>query len=190
MLLLTEIHHFDIIGQMQRKLRGGFPIGSKVVYPSHGLGVIERIEKREISGGNTSFYVIRIPKKGMTIMAPIKHASSAGVRCVIAKNDVPKVMKILKSSSYDDHEPNWNKRQKSYFDRIKTGSIFEVASVLKTLNRFKINKGLSYVEQQVFENAYQLIISELAEAKGVEEEKIIKTVTKALGNGASGTKSL
>ncbi len=165
---------------MQEKGASAFEVGAKVIYPTHGLGVIEKIETRKFSGVDSAFYVIRIKKKGMTIMAPINSANQVGVRTIIPKRDVPKVIDILKDGEAECHEPNWNKRQKTYQEKIKSGSLFEVATVFKTLFTLKESKGLSFVEQQVFENAYQLIVTELAEAKGVGEDKAMKIVDKAL----------
>ncbi len=160
----------------------GFQVGSKVIYPNHGLGVIEKIENRKISGTAAAFYIIRIQKNGMTIMAPINSAVCVGMRQIISKRDVPKIIKILENGGVDSYEPNWNKRQKIYQEKIKTGSLFEVASVYRTLFLLKESKGLSFVEQQVFENAHHLVISELAEAKGIGQDKAVKLVDKAVSN--------
>ncbi len=167
---------------MTQKFDIAFKVGSKIIYPNHGLGVIEKIERRKVSGTANSYYIIRIRKGSMTIMAPIKTAKDVGMRDVISKSDVPKIMKILKNGISEIFEPNWNKRQKTYLDKIKTGSLFEVATVYRALHKLKESKGLSFVEQQVFENAHQLVISELAEAKGVGEDKVMKLVDKALSN--------
>ena len=167
---------------MRKKSRSTFKVGSKVIYPNHGLGVIEKIEERKVSGTADAFYVIRIRKGAMTIMAPTKTAENMGLRDIIAKTEVPKIMRILKNGIAETFEPNWNKRQKTYIDKIKTGSLSEVATVYRALHKLKESKGLSFVEQQVFENAHHLVISELAEAKGVGEDKVVKLVDRALSN--------
>jgi len=163
--------------------RNGFKVGSKVIYPSHGLGIIEKIEEREVAGSEDAFFIIRLQKNGMTIMAPIRSAQVVGLRQIIATKEVPKIMRILRNGVADqDLEPNWNKRQKAFLDKIKTGSLTEVASVYRTLFKLKESKGLSFVEQQVFENAHHLIVSEIAEAKGINEDKAVKLVGQALAN--------
>lgn len=169
-------------GVMPAKSLDEFKVGSKVIYPSHGLGTIEKIEKREVSGASAAFYIIRLQKNGMTIMAPIKSASDVGLRGIISKSEIPKVMKILKNGMIENYERNWNKRQKSFLEKIKSGCLYEVAAVYRTLAYLRENKGLSFVEQQVFENAEQLIISEIAEAKGVAEDQVVKMMDKALSN--------
>jgi len=165
-----------------RVLENSFKVGAKVVYPTHGLGIIEKIEELSVSGAIAAFYIIRIKSKEMTIMAPINSAVSAGMRSIISKREVPKMMRILKNGIAESFEPNWNKRQKNYLDKIKTGCVFEVASVYRALFKLKMSKGLSFVEQQVFENAHPLVISELAEAKGIAENRAAEIVNKALSN--------
>ena len=167
---------------MRQKFDRSFEVGARVIYPTHGLGIVEKIESREVCGDDCACYVIRFSGKGMTIMAPVSNASTMGIRSIISSRDVPKIMRILKNGVAEDFEPNWNKRQKNYMDRIKSGSLCEVASVYRVLFKQKQTKNLSFVEQKVFENAYQLIVSEIAEAKGVCEDKAVKMVDKALDN--------
>jgi len=159
-----------------------FKVGSKVIYPSHGLGVIEKIEQVKVSGVADAYYIIRLRKNGMTVMAPTRSAGSIGLRNVIPKKDVAKILSILAAGLLADVEPNWNKRQKRFLEMIKTGSLSEVAHVYRALFKLKGEKGLSFVEQQVFDNAYELIISEIAEAKGIDKSKAALMVGKALSN--------
>lgn len=159
-----------------------FDVGSKVVYPSHGLGVIEKVEEKVIAGSNEACYVIRFKSSGMTIVAPVRCADMVGIREIIRKRDVTKVMKILGAEALADVESNWNKRQKTYLEKIKSGSIYEVAVVYRDLYNLRGSKGLSFGEQQVFDNAHKLIVTELAEAKGMIEEKVVKMINEAIGN--------
>lgn len=160
----------------------GFPVGSKILYPSHGIGTIERIDEQSITGDDGSCYIIRFRSSGMTIMAPVRSANSVGIRKIIAKREVPKILKILSDGASTNIESNWNKRQKTYLEKIKSGSIFEVASVYRDLSLLKDKKGLSFGEQQVFDNAYKLVVSEVAEAKGIQEEKASSLLTDAMTN--------
>jgi CarD family transcriptional regulator len=159
-----------------------FGVGSKVIYPAHGIGTIERVEKCAIGGDPEPCYFIRFQKSGMIITAPIRSAGTVGLRCVISKKDVTKVFKILKDDRSETMESNWNKRQKVYLEKIKSGSLFEVASVYRDLYFLRTTKGLSFGEQQVFDNAHKLIVSEIAESKGVGEEKVVKMLNDALTN--------
>lgn len=164
------------------KLDAKFGLGSKIVYPSHGLGVIEQIEDKTIAGSCEACYVIRFHASGMTITAPVRGADSVGMRRIIRKQDVPKVMKILRDETEAGVESNWNKRQKTYLEKIKSGSIYEVAAVYRDLRSLRNGKGLSFGEQQVFDNAHKLIVSEIAEAKGLTEEKVVKLIDDTLDN--------
>lgn len=166
---------------MSKKIPEDFEIGSKIVYPSHGIGTIDKIDKKPKSGLNEACYIIRFTN-GMTIMAPVRSAVSVGLRNVISKRDVSKVMKILRDDVNGVIETNWNKRQKSYQEKMKSGSIFEVATVYRDLSFLRDSKGLSFGEQQVFDNARKLIVSEIAEAKGVEEDTVVKMINTALSN--------
>ncbi len=167
---------------MEQKSQTSFPIGSKIIYPSHGIGTIEKIEQKSVAGVNESCYIIFFKTSGMKIMAPIKQANFVGMRSLITKREVPKIMRILKDGGEKRIESNWNKRQKTYMEKIKSGSIFEVALVYRDLYFLKERKGLSFGEQQVFDNAQKLVVSEIAEAKGIHEEKATKLLSKALSN--------
>ncbi|VAX25722.1 hypothetical protein MNBD_NITROSPINAE02-20 [hydrothermal vent metagenome] len=164
----------------QQDVMDCFEVGEKIIYPSHGLGVIEKIEEQSSSGMSELCYVIRFENSGMKIMSPIRSAKNVGLRHIIRKQDVPKIIRILQSDETDNIESNWNKRQKIYLEKIKTGSIFEVTSVYRDLFVLKEKKGLSFGEQQVFDNAHRLVVSEIAEAKGILEEKASKLLDKAL----------
>jgi len=107
-----------------------FEVGEVAVYPGHGVGKIESIEEKEFSGMKQAFYIIRIMDTDMTIMIPVDGAKNAGLRGVIDSGEVTKVLDILKEkNSIHDNAP-WNRRYKEYMERIKSGSIFEVAMVL------------------------------------------------------------
>lgn len=175
--------HGECDGIMAEEALHGFKVGSKVMYPSHGLGIIQRIEERSVAGSSEPCYVIRFPDSGMTIMAPVKAAGIVGLRKLICKNDIGKIIGILSTAEkLENIEPNWNKRQKLYIEKIKSGSIFEVASVYRDLYALRTSKGLSFGEQQVFDNAYKLIVSELAEAKGVQVAKVDAMIKEAMSN--------
>jgi CarD family transcriptional regulator len=149
-----------------------FEVGEVAVYPGHGVGKIESIEEKEFSGMKQSFYIIRIMDTDMTIMIPVDGAKNAGLRCVIDSREVTKVLAILKEkNSIHDNAP-WNRRYKEYMERIKSGSIFEVAMVLKELYSLRVWKELSFGEKKMFEIARNLIKKELSISLDKEEEEI------------------
>ncbi len=146
--------------------------GAKVVYPAHGIGIVEKVEKVRANGGHTAFYTIRLDESNMTIQVPDKSVSRIGIRAVIGKKEIPKLMRTLKKSrGRQDSILNWHKRQKSYLERIKSGSVFELAEILSELNYIMSKKELSFGEQRMFENVRELLVLELAEAKGIERKK-------------------
>jgi CarD family transcriptional regulator len=122
-----------------------FKIGETVVYPSHGLGVIEAIEEKKLMGRREDFYILKIMEKGTRIMIPCANADRVGLREVIQSNDVRKVVKILKEKP-TNILPNWNKRYRDSMERIKSGSIYEVATVFRNLTLLSKNKELPFVE--------------------------------------------
>ncbi len=149
-----------------------FQVGEVAVYPGHGVGRIEAIEEKEFSGTKQSFYIIRILDTDMTIMIPVDGAGHAGLRCVINSCDVTKVYEILKDKNVVHDSSPWNRRYKEYMERIKSGSIYEVATVLKELYNLRHWKELSFGEKKMFETARGLITKELSIALEKEELRV------------------
>ena len=110
-----------------------FVTGDMAVYPAHGVGVIEAIESKTIGGVDQSFYVMRILDNDMTIMIPTATSENVGLRAIIADKEVDKVLQILKERDIKISSQTWNRRYRDYMDKIKTGSVFEVAEVLRDL---------------------------------------------------------
>ena len=149
-----------------------FKIGDKAVYPSHGVGIIEDIKCRVISGAKRTFYVLRIVDKEMTIMIPTDNAQSVGLREIIDKKEVPKVFRILAERNVGIDCQTWNRRYREYMEKIKSGSVFEVAEVLRDLVLLKCDKDLSFGERQMLDLAQNLLVKELSIAKNMAEEKM------------------
>lgn len=147
-----------------------FKIGDKVVYPMHGAGVIEAIEEEEVLGEKKDYYVLRLPVGNMKVMIPIANGEGIGLRQVIDKQDVSKVLKLLKSSG-SAMPTNWNHRYRANLEKIKSGNIYAVAEVVRNLARREREKGLSSGEKRMLENAKQILISELVLATELEEDK-------------------
>ncbi len=151
----------------------GFKVGDLAVYPAHGVGKIEGIESREISGADQTFFVIKVLDTEATIMVPVNNATSVGLRKIMKKSMAPKIYKILK----DKTEPSidnqtWNKRYREYTEKIKTGCVMEVAKVLRDLYVLKNDKELSFGERKMLDTAKNLLVKELSIAKKSKEEKI------------------
>ncbi len=158
-----------------------FKVGDVAVYPAHGVGVVENIEEKEISGNSQTFYVLRLIDNNITIMIPQDNAGTVGLRGVIPKKDVSEVYKILRRRRNRKSTQTWNRRHRLYMDKIKTGSIFEIAEVMRELYLLKLNKELSFGERKVLDTARNLLIKELSVAKNSKEEQIEKEIDKIFG---------
>ncbi|MCX7966307.1 MAG: hypothetical protein N2596_06755 [Syntrophorhabdaceae bacterium] len=149
-----------------------FEVGEVAVYPGHGVGRIESIEEREFSGTKQAFYVMRILDTDMTIMVPVDGSKNSGLRSVINSSEVKKVYEILKDKNVVHDNAPWNRRYKEYMEKIKSGSIFEVAMVLRELYSLKVWKELSFGEKKMFEIARNLITKELSIALTKDENEV------------------
>ena len=149
-----------------------FSIGDLAVYPAHGVGVIEKIESQDISGCCQDFYVMRILDNGMKIMIPTQNVDNVGLREIIEQSEVPKLYSILKKRDIVLDNQTWNRRYREYMDKIKTGSVFEVAEVYRDLLILKLEKDLSFGERKMLDTARSLLVKEISIAKDVDEEQI------------------
>jgi CarD family transcriptional regulator len=151
-----------------------FKVGDLAVYPAHGVGLIERIESKEISGCRQDFYVMRILDNGMIIMIPTNNVANVGLREIIEHSEVTKLYSILKKRDVPIDNQTWNRRYREYMDKIKTGSVFEVAEVYRDLLILKIEKDLSFGERKMLDTARNLLVKEISLAKKVDEEQVEK----------------
>ncbi|HDG97535.1 MAG: CarD family transcriptional regulator [Deltaproteobacteria bacterium] len=149
-----------------------FKVGDLAVYPAHGVGVIEKIETQEISGCRQDFYVMRILDNDMIIMIPTNNVDNVGLREIIPQTDVPKLYSILRKRNIQVDNQTWNRRYREYMEKIKTGSVFEVAEVYRDLLMLKLEKDLSFGERKMLDTARNLLVKEISLAKQVQEEQV------------------
>jgi CarD family transcriptional regulator len=159
-----------------------FRIGDKAVYPGHGVGVIEAIETKQISGKEQSFFMLRIVDNGMTIMIPRDNVAGVRLREVIRRIDVSKVIQILKDRDVTLDNQTWNRRYREYMEKINTGSIYEIAEVLRDLHLLKAEKELSFGERKIMDVAKNLLVKELAIARDVKESDILREIKTIFGS--------
>ena len=155
-----------------------FNVGDLAVYPAHGVGLIERIETQEISGCRQDFYVMRILDNDMIIMIPTNNVENVGLREIIAHTEVDTLYSILKKRDVPIDNQTWNRRYREYMDKIKTGSVFEVAEVYRDLLILKVEKDLSFGERKMLDTARNLLVKEISLAKKVSEEQVEKELDK------------
>ena len=156
-----------------------FHIGDKVVYPNHGVGVIEQIGSRTIGANVERFYLLHIKASSLKVMVPCHNAGSVGMRRVVRNGEIQKVLDFL-SVSESNGNGDWKDRFKENSDRMRTGSLLEVAGVLKSLIALHQAKPLSVREKKMLERARYLLVSELAMARSCEEAKVEELLTAAL----------
>jgi CarD family transcriptional regulator len=155
-----------------------FDVGDKAVYPGHGVGVIEAIESKAISGREQLFYILKIVDNGMTIMIPTGNIDVVGLREVVPSLEISRVFRILKERQVSPDTQTWNRRYREYMEKINGGSIFSIAEVLRDLQVLKMGKNLSFGERKILDVAINLLVKELAVARDCKESEILMEIKK------------
>jgi CarD family transcriptional regulator len=165
-----------------------FKVGDKVVYPNHGVGVIEEVARRAIGDIESRFYCLRILSTDSMVMVPIDNTATVGLRKILNRREISRVVKTLKDgevTTYDD----WKGRFQANSDKMRTGDIKAVAEVLKSLTMLNEIKPLSYRERKMLDRARFLLVSELSEAGGKTPEDVETQIDAALADCIKGVKS-
>jgi CarD family transcriptional regulator len=153
-----------------------FQVGDLAVYPAHGVGEIQAIESRVVNGERQDFYIMKVLENGMVIMIPTRNVESVGLRNIINKKEIPKVYEVMKSRTDGVPAQTWNRRYREYMDKIKTGSLYDVAEVFRDLSLLKLTKDLSFGERKLYDTAQVLLVRELSTAKNADEETILSEI--------------
>ena len=156
-----------------------FEVGDKVIYPNHGLGIVERIEDKTILGTTCGFYHLRIVANDTTVLVPVANVDGVGLRRAISDEEVERLFGLLGDGKIDNHQ-NWKGRFKDNSDKMRSGSIYEVADVLKSLTFLAKSKSLSFREKRMLDRAKFLIISEVSEVMRETAAAIEGRVDRAL----------
>jgi len=156
-----------------------FDVGDKVIYPNHGLGVVECIETRTIMETTCGFYSLRMLDSGTMVLVPVDNVETVGLRRAIENTEVKKLFTLLGNGKIINHQ-NWKGRFKDNSDKMRTGSIYDVVDVLKNLNHLSKSKNLSFREKRMLDRAKFLVVSEIAAVMGDTDELIDQKVNKAL----------
>jgi CarD family transcriptional regulator len=149
-----------------------FKVGDKAVYPAQGVAEVIKIEEKDIAGTRQRFYVLRILDTDRKIMVPVSNATAVGLREVISEQEICEIFEILRERTIAFDNQTWNRRCRGFMDKIKTGSIYDVAEVLRDLYRLKTDKQLSFGERRMLETARGLIVKEIAIAREQTEEQV------------------
>ncbi|MBW3577748.1 MAG: CarD family transcriptional regulator [Actinobacteria bacterium] len=156
-----------------------FAVGDTVVYPHHGAAIIEKVETRELRGEKREYFVLRLTYGDLTVMVPQDSVEECGVRDVVTKKEVEKVLDILRQPE-GKQAGNWSRRFKANYEKLRSGDIYQVAEVLRNLCTREKDKGLSAGEKRMLTKAKQILLSELAVAIKKDEEKAEELVNKTL----------
>ncbi len=149
-----------------------YQVGDKVVYPAHGVGEIKAVQSKNIGGKEHKFFDILIMDSGMKIMVPVDQSDSVGLRPVVDKKTVDKIYKILQDRKVRIDTQTWNRRYREYTQKIKTGSVYEMAEVLRDLSVLSSGKELSFGEKKMFDTVRELLVSEIAIAKARTHDRV------------------
>jgi CarD family transcriptional regulator, regulator of rRNA transcription len=155
-----------------------FEIGDKVIYPNHGLGIVERIETKTIMGTTCGFYLLRMANE-TTVFVPVDNVEGVGLRRAVSDNEIERLFDLLGNGKIDSHQ-NWKGRFKDNSERMRTGSIYDVVEVLKSLTFLSKSKSLSFREKRMLDRAKFLVVSEITEVMGEKSPTVEVKVDDAL----------
>ncbi len=153
-----------------------FSEGDMAVYPAHGVGVIKAVETKTIGGTDQSFYVLEILDNSMRIMIPTESSTNVGLRAIVGEDEVGDILAILSDRTVELGAQTWNRRYRDYMEKIKTGSVHEVAVVLRDLFLLSVDKDLSYGERKMLDTAKNLLVKELSLAQNTGEDDVTRTI--------------
>lgn len=156
-----------------------FAIGSKIVHPMHGAGVIQKIEKKKILGEVKQYYILKLPCNDMDVMIPVESEKSVGIRGIVDSSVAREAIEVLKQDS-TPMDSNWNRRYRDNMEKLKKGDIFLVAEIVRNLMRAGREKSLSAGETKMLHNAKQILISEIILSCGISQQDAERLVEESV----------
>lgn len=156
-----------------------YEVGAKVVYPLHGVGVIHSIEDKVVLGEQRSYYIIKLAISDMTVMIPVEKSEELGLRLVVTDREVKEALKLIRGETTDVEE-DWKTRFQRNFEKMKSGSIQDIAEVVRNLFHRNKVKELSIMEKKLYENAYRLLVDEIAYVKDIDKEEVQNMIAEGL----------
>lgn len=157
-----------------------FEQGGKISYPMHGAGVIEAVEERIFLEEKRRYYVLKFSDGDIKVHVPVESAEKAGLRHLISPDECCQVMESFRSLDDVEESDNWNRRNRENLEKMKSGDVFEIAAVIKSLLKRETRKNLSSSEKKMLGTSMQILASELALVKGLTGEDVIKSITAKL----------
>lgn len=159
-----------------------FAVGDKAVYPAQGVAEIVSIEEKDIAGGRQAFYVLRLLETDRKILVPVRRAQAVGLRPPVTDEQVRALYALLEQEAPRPAPQAWNRRYRGFMEKLKTGSIFEIAEVLRDLSRLEAEKELSFGERRMLETARSLLVAELAVAQNGGRQQVEATIDRIFGS--------
>jgi CarD family transcriptional regulator len=166
-------------------MEAAFEIGDKAVYPVHGVTEVVGLEHRDVGGHPLTVYILKVLENGSTIVVPTGKAQTVGLRQLISDDEVTEVLAVLRCKDVGRNDQTWNRRQREYMDKLKTGSVFEIAEVFRDLSLLGVDKQLSFSERRLLDTAKNLLVQELALARGISEAEITDEIDSIFDNAAA-----
>ncbi len=162
-----------------------FKVGDKLVYPNHGVTVVEHIGESPIMPAGDSYYHLRLLANNSRLMVPITNQDRVGLRRLYQQKEIKGLLSLLEQKLVKSHT-DWKGRYRENLEKMKTGRLEDVAAVLKNLNEVSKKKSLSFREKKMYDRAKYLIVSEVAIVKGITEIDAEKVIEKALDKSLGG----
>ena len=156
-----------------------FRLGEKVVYPNQGVGIVEQISTRYLSGQPEAFYLLKLNGNGMRVMVPMTNVASIGLRRVAGSNEVGTVLGFLHKGSIKN-VPDWKSRFKGNAEKMRTGALRDVAEVFKGLLTLCQDKPLSFREKRMLDRSWQMLVDEIAVVRGMQKDVVVSQLAKTL----------
>jgi CarD family transcriptional regulator len=160
-----------------------FQIGEKVVYPNQGIGTMENISTRSFGAQFERFYLLRLTYTSMTVMVPFSHVEEIGLRKVTRNCDVSRVLAYL-SEKQPKIKSDWKDRFKENSEKMRHGSLLDIAEVMKALLMLQSDKPLSFREKKMLQRSRHMLITELSICRGCKEAEALDMLQKALMKAA------
>lgn len=157
----------------------GFKVGEKLVYPNHGVTIVEQIGESPIMGADDTYYHLRLLANNSRLMVPIKNTDRVGLRPLYKQTQIKGLLSLLEETTQKAHT-DWKGRYRENLEKMKTGRLEDVADVLKNLSEVQKKKSLSFREKKMYDRAKYLLVSEVAIVKNIPEAEAEKLIARSL----------
>jgi CarD family transcriptional regulator len=154
-----------------------FKEGERISYPMHGAGFIEAIEEKNFLDEKKRYYVLKFSEGDIKVNVPVDGAERAGLRKIISRDECSQVIDSFKDCNEIEESSNWNRRNRENLEKMKSGDVYEIATVIKSLLKREIRKNLSSSEKKMLGTSMQILVSELALASDKKDDEVKKIIT-------------